>query len=107
MGVANSKKIVRDIFLGFVRVHLLHHAAEERIFGVEMIAELRRHGYDIGPGTLYPILHSLQQDGYLKCDQEVTNGKMRKYYRITPKGRRLLVQVKHRIRELVQEVLAQ
>lgn len=105
MAFAKNNKLVRDIFLAFVRVHLLHHAAEERIYGLEMISELRRHGYDMGPGTLYPILHKLEQDDYLRSEQEVIQGKVRKYYRITPKGRRLLSELKERIRELVGEVL--
>jgi PadR family transcriptional regulator, regulatory protein PadR len=39
-----SRHLMRDVFLGFMRVHILHHAAKERIFGLEMIEELRRHG---------------------------------------------------------------
>ncbi|MBI2301644.1 MAG: hypothetical protein HYU66_22310, partial [Armatimonadetes bacterium] len=41
----------RDIFLAFVRVHILHHACEAPIYGVEMITELARHGYQLSPGT--------------------------------------------------------
>ena len=72
--------IVRGVFLAFVRVHVLHHAAEERIFGLEMIEELRRHGYTLSPGTLYPIFHSMEEAGYLRSANEVVNGKLRKYY---------------------------
>ena len=97
--------MLRDVFLAFVRVHLLHHAAAGRIYGLEMIEELRHHGYDMGPGTLYPILHALEENGYFKKEEELTNGKVRKYYRITPAGRKLLAQLKARIRELVDEVL--
>ena len=105
MPLSSKSKIVRDVFLAFVRVHLLHHAAAERIYGLEMIEELRRHGYDIGPGTLYPILHGLEENGYLRSEQEIANGKIRKYYRITAAGRKLLAQLKEKIGELVKEVL--
>jgi hypothetical protein len=44
--------IVRDVFLGFVRVHLLHHASRAPIYGLRMIEELGRHGYSLSPGTL-------------------------------------------------------
>ncbi len=54
-----SEKVLRDVFIGFMRVHVLHHAAKEPICGLEMIDELQRHGYAIGPGTTYPLLHSL------------------------------------------------
>lgn len=97
--------VTRDLSLAFVRVHILHHAAEGEIFGLEMIEELRRHGYAIGPGTLYPILHGLEQSGSLRARQQVVNGKRRKYYVATPKGRRVLADVRRKIRELVDEVL--
>ena len=100
-----SNRILRDIFLAFVRVHLLHHAAAERIYGLEMMEELRRHGYKMSPGTLYPILHGLEERGYLKSEQELAHGKIRKYYRATPAGRKLLEQLKSKIRELGNEVL--
>ena len=58
-------KIMRDVILAFVRVHLLHHAAEKRIFGLEMIEELKRHGYARSAGTLYPLLHAMEADGIL------------------------------------------
>jgi PadR family transcriptional regulator, regulatory protein PadR len=100
-----TNRIVRDLFLAFVRVHLLHHAAEARIYGLEMIEELRRHGYEIGPGTLYPILHELEANGYLKSENELAAGKLRKYYRVTAAGRKVLTQARTKIRELVDEVL--
>lgn len=100
-----NNRIVRDLYLAFVRVHLLHHAAEARIYGLEMIEELRRHGYEIGPGTLYPILHELEANGYLKSENELAAGKLRKYYRVTAAGRKVLAQARTKIRELVDEVL--
>ena len=100
-----GRKIVRDVFLALVRVHVLHHAAKERIFGVEMMEELKRHGYDIGPGTLYPLLHSLEESGVLVSAQEVVGGKVRKYYRTTRSGDALLSELRAKIGELVDEVL--
>lgn len=97
--------ITRGVFLAFVRVHILHHAADGPVFGLEMIEELRRHGYSIGPGTLYPILHNLHQSGCLRLRHEVVNGKLRKYYVATAKGKRALAEVRTKIRELVREVL--
>lgn len=97
--------IPRDVSLAFVRVHILHHAAEGPIFGLEMMHELRRHGYAIGPGTLYPILHGLEKAGSLRAKYEVVKGKRRKYYVATAKGGRALVEVRRKIQELVDEVL--
>jgi DNA-binding PadR family transcriptional regulator len=99
--------LVRDIYLAFVRVHVLHHAAEGPIYGAEMIEELTRHGYQIGPGTMYPTLHALREKGYLAEERRVVGGKVRKYYHITATGQQALALVRPKIRELVGEVLAE
>ena len=99
--------LVRDIFLAFMRIHVLHHAAEGPIYGVEMIEELARHGYQIGPGTMYPTLHALREKGYLDEERRVVGGKVRKYYHITETGRQALALVRPKVRELVGEVLAE
>ena len=98
--------MIRNIFLGFIRIHILYHATKEEIFGVEIMKELKRHGYSISPGTLYPILHSLKKQNYLTSRKEVVKGKMRKYYKITGKGSNALDKSKKKIRELLDEVLA-
>jgi DNA-binding PadR family transcriptional regulator len=69
-----------------------------------MMEELQRHGYKLGPGTLYPILHQLEKTGYLSCDEEIVSGKRRKNYRITKKGSKLLAEAQVKLREWVSEV---
>ena len=98
-------RIVRDAFLALVRIHVLHHAAAEPVFGVEMMEELARHGYDIGPGTLYPMLHALEAGGLLVSRHRTVGGKARRYYRTTRAGATALRRLRARIRELVDEVL--
>jgi DNA-binding PadR family transcriptional regulator len=95
----------RQFFLGFIKIHILHHAAREPVFGLALIAELRRHGYDLSPGTLYPVLHGLEAAGYLTRTDRVVSGKVRKYYAITGPGRRALREARAKVRELVGEVL--
>lgn len=99
------RDIFRETFLGFIRVHLLHHATREPVFGTEMIEELKRHGYALSPGTLYPILHGLETAGYLKSERQVVGGKVRRYYRATSRGAKALERLKTKIRELTNEVL--
>jgi PadR family transcriptional regulator PadR len=96
---------VRDILLAFVRVHVLHHAASERVYGAGMAEELARHGYQLSPGTLYPLLHRLEGDGLLVSESEVVTGKTRKYYIATPLGREALDALRPRLAELVGEAL--
>jgi PadR family transcriptional regulator, regulatory protein PadR len=97
--------MLRDFFLGFIKIHVLHHAAHEPIYGVAMIAELARHGYQLSPGTLYPLLHSLEEQGYLAREDRVVEGRVRKYYVITQQGSAALQEAKQKIAELVHEVL--
>jgi len=97
--------VLRYFFLGFVRIHILHHAAKEPIFGSGIKEELARHGYDLSPGTLYPILHGLEGQGYLDSYDEVVKGKARKYYRTTQAGTAALEEAKEKIAELVKEGL--
>jgi PadR family transcriptional regulator, regulatory protein PadR len=100
-----TKLLTKMFFGGFVRMHVLYHAVKEPIFGVEMMEELGRHGYDVGAGTLYPMLHQLEEAGYLSVHTEVVAGKQRKYYRATPEGKAALEEAKTKLRELVSEVL--
>ncbi|MFO8050496.1 MAG: PadR family transcriptional regulator [Thermoplasmatota archaeon] len=96
----------RKIFLGFIRAHILHHAIKDgSIYGVEMMEELKRHGYEISPGTLYPILHELEDQGVLRSTDVNVKGKIRKVYEATEKGERELEKMKRYIRELSEEVL--
>jgi len=105
LSISVNNSITRDLFLAFVRVHILYHAAKAPVFGIEMMDELRRHGYSISPGTLYPILHALEHTGCLRSKQEAVNGKRRKYYVATARGRRALAALRKQIRELSDEVL--
>ncbi|MGP0069358.1 MAG: PadR family transcriptional regulator [Isosphaeraceae bacterium] len=97
--------LIKLFFGGFVRMHVLYHAVKEPIFGAEMMDELGRHGYEVGAGTLYPMLHQLEEAGYLTSETEVVAGKHRRYYRATPDGAAALEAAKVKLRELVSEVL--
>lgn len=93
-----------DLYAGLVRLHILHHAGEEPIFGVGIMEELRRHGYRLSPGTLYPMLHTMEQSGYLRAKPRAVNGKIRRTYVITAKGRRSLGAAKNKVKELFGEL---
>lgn len=97
--------MLREFFLGFIKVHILHHAGEEPVYGLALIGELGRHGYELSPGTLYPVLHQLEEAGYLGRLNRVVNGKVRKYYVLTRRGAVALTDARKKIRELVGEVL--
>jgi len=96
---------VRELLRGAVRLHILHHAAEEPIHGAWMSAELARHGYAISPGTLYPTLHRMEADGLLTSQAEVVEGRTRRVYRATDAGRGALADGRRAVAELAAEVL--
>jgi PadR family transcriptional regulator len=97
--------LIRDFFLGFIRIHVLHHAAERPVYGLWLIEELGHHGYALSPGTLYPILRDLAEGGYLRLEKRLVAGRVRKYYGITARGQRALGAVQRQMVELVGEVL--
>jgi PadR family transcriptional regulator PadR len=98
-------KLFRDLLLGFVKVHLLYHASREPIYGSGISAELERHGYRLSPGTLYPVLHALDDANFLEREDRVVGGKVRKYYRTTTLGKRALNEARGKIVELVTEIM--
>lgn len=97
--------LVREFQRGAVRLHILHHAAEEDVHGAWLTKELASHGYEISPGTLYPTLHRLEADGLLISRQEVVEGRARRVYRATEAGRAALAEDRRALRELAREVL--
>ena len=104
---AESKALAddKDLYSGLIRLHVLHHAVEEPIFGLGMIEELSHHGYRISPGTLYPLLHGLEKKGYLRSSEQVNGKSRRKVYRATPLGRKTLTAAKKKVRELFHELM--
>jgi DNA-binding PadR family transcriptional regulator len=102
--VEKHSRVFRDLMLGFVRIHVLHHASAGPIYGSGISSELERHGYRLSWGTLYPLLHNLTDEGFLEREERVVSGKVRKYYRITPLGRRALLEAGHKALELVNEI---
>ena len=99
------KDLRREILLSFWKVHILHHAEKGPIHGQWMLDELRHHGYEISPGTLYPLLARLERLGWLRGKSDPAGGKRaRKDYRLTPAGKKVLAQVRVALGELKGEV---
>jgi DNA-binding PadR family transcriptional regulator len=69
-----------------------------------MIEELGRHGYKVSAGTLYPILHGLEERGYLTSIEERSGSVARRIYRATALGKEVLAAAKLRVRELFGEL---
>lgn len=94
----------RELFTGLIRIHILVHASHEAIFGLAMMEELKHHGYRIGPGTLYPLLHGMERGGLLKSELKNVTGRRRRIYRITSSGKRALEKARAKVDELHHEL---
>lgn len=99
-----SSQIERRLFLGFIQIHILHHAKKEPFFGSWMIEELQEHGYTMSPGTLYPLLHSMEAEGLLEKEERLVDKKIRKYYKITAAGIKVLEEARSKAYELFKEI---
>lgn len=102
---ANQNRRDQDLYGGLMRLHILHHASKGPVFGLWFIEELARHGYKLSPGTLYPLLHGLEQKGYLRSTIERSGKSSRRMYRATPLGRKVLVAARGKVSELFGELL--
>lgn len=97
-------QIYRRLFLGFIQIHILHHAKETPFYGSWMLAELKEHGYKVSAGTLYPLLRTMEISGLLIREDRNVEGKIRKYYRTTEKGDQILAEARNRAYELFIEI---
>jgi DNA-binding PadR family transcriptional regulator len=102
----DGKLLTREILLSIWKIHILHHAAEHPVIGQWVLTELRRHGYDISPGTLYPLLKRLERNGWLKSEAAVGEGtRRRRYYHLTTRGAAVLDLLRETVVELHHEVV--
>jgi DNA-binding PadR family transcriptional regulator len=100
------KEIEREILLAFWKVHILHHAENEPVVGQWVLRELRRHGYEVSPGTLYPLLSRMEERGWLRCKIDPKGGlRARKEYSLTKKGQEVLALLRAQVKELYREVV--
>jgi len=95
----------QDLLSGLVRLHVLHHAVEGEVYGQWMIEELGRHGYRLSPGTLYPMLRTMEKKGYLVSEERRVGRTVRRVYRATPLGCEALEVARAKVRELFGEII--
>jgi PadR family transcriptional regulator, regulatory protein PadR len=101
-----TKDVEREFLLPFWKLHILHHAGEEAVVGQWVMRELRRHGYDVSPGTLYPLLARMEERGWLRSKSDPGGGlRARKEYTLTQDGRAVLKLLRGQVEELYREVV--
>ena len=95
----------QDLLSGLIRLHVLHHAVEDEVYGQWMIEELARHGYRLSPGTLYPMLRAMESKGYLVSEERRVGRAVRRVSQATPLGREALSMAREKVRELLGEMV--
>ena len=106
--MATTNAVTREVLLSFWKVHILHHAASRAVYGQWIMEELRRHRYNISPGTVYPLIRRMEKNGWLKCEgTRGTNLHARKEYRLTREGTRILKLLRNQVEELYREVVVE
>ena len=96
--------IDRDFMRGFVKLYTLWRASKGEVYGMEIMQEMRELGFNLSPGTLYPTLRALLEEKDVKMTSRIVNGKVRKCYRATPKGRKEVKEVIERLSFLMRKV---
>ena len=96
----------RDFLRGFVKMYALWRTSKEDVYGVQILNEMKKLGFNLSPGTLYPTLRVLLEEKDVKLYEKVVNGKVLKFYRITAKGRKELDEVRERLKVLMRQIFS-
>ncbi len=90
-------KISKELLKGSTTMLILEMLSKENMYGYQIIKKLSEKSqnvFELKEGTLYPILHTLEEDGFITSYWDETSAKKRKYYAITEKGKKNLKQRK-------------
>ena len=101
--------IDKALVSGSMAMMILKLLSEKDMYGYEMIDTLRKRSenvFELKAGTLYPLLHSLEDRRYLVSYEQEVMGKVRKYYQITKEGRKHLEEKKHQWQEYSRAVMS-
>lgn len=101
--------IDKTLVSGSMAMMILKLLSEKDMYGYEMIDTLRKRSenvFELKAGTLYPLLHGLEDKQYLVSYEQEATGKVRRYYRITKDGRRHLEEKKSQWQEYSKAVMS-
>jgi DNA-binding PadR family transcriptional regulator len=100
-----KRQISQGFWQGLVKLIVLHQANLSPVYGGRLSKYCRSLGYEISPGSLYPLLHSLEKAKLLHCRIKIFRGRTRKYYELTPAGQDCLEALRRELGEIVREVI--
>jgi PadR family transcriptional regulator PadR len=100
-----KKQISHTFWQGMVKLVVLHQAGLGPIYGGKLSKYLHNQGYEISPGSLYPLLHTLEKANLLHSRIKIFKGRARKYYELTPQGQTCLGALRKEVGAIVREVI--
>jgi DNA-binding PadR family transcriptional regulator len=100
-----KKQISQTFWQGLVRLIVLHQANLGPVYGGRLSKYFRSLGHEISPGSLYPLLHSLEKASFLHSRIRIFRGRARKYYELTPEGQDCLEALRQELGAIVREVI--
>ena len=103
--VSQKSRLFRSFLRGMIELFVLQRAGQEAVYGGALSKTLHNLGYDISPGSLYPLLHNLEKKRLLRCRIHEIGGRVRKYYELTDAGRSCLAEVRRDLAGLVEEII--
>jgi len=98
-------QLFQSIWQGLVRLFILHQAGQGPVYGIKLKKALLDRGYDISPGSLYPLLHTMEKAGLLHSRLKVFKGRVRKYYHLTSKGESCLHELRQAFSGFAREII--
>jgi len=101
-----KQQMMHSFWQGILKFFVLHQAAQSPVYGGRLKKQLQDWDYDISPGSLYPMLHTLEKAMLLKSRVKIFKGRARKYYDITDEGRALLAEVQEKLADVLTRMLA-
>lgn len=100
-----KKQISQSFWQGLVKLIVLHQANLGPVYGGRLSKYFHGLGYEISPGSLYPLLHTLEKANFLQCRIRIFRGRARKYYELTPEGQTCLEALRQELGAIVREVI--
>ncbi len=86
-----KKEVQNKLMKGLLDLVILQFLNSKPMHGYQIISTIRRNfGIYFGPSTIYPLLNSLAEKGYIKSRWDLSNERPRKVYELTNEGQNLL-----------------
>lgn len=98
----------KSLLSGSTGMLILRLLEDKDMYGYEMIEKLRSKSnnvFELKAGTLYPLLHSMEEKAWLTAYEQEAGGKMRKYYHLTREGKKQLKAKKEEWKEYSSAVV--